>query len=355
LHYPEHKTFTALIHKAEKQLKNSLPFVLYRKPREASVSAMFQQDTTTHFVRDFSESGFIFAPFNSKAAVILLRPDDLMTAHFEGFEVPERKNRIQPYDDKKGKHFFEEIVRKGIDTIHSGKLQKVVLSHCMEVPLQRKPLEIFQQLLHSYPAAFCYCWYHPKIGLWLGATPELFMSMKKSKFLTVSLAGTQKYKSEEEPLWGTKELEEQELVTRYIKVALQDKVSDLSTSKVQSVRAGALWHLHTAISASAESGEIGSIIRALHPTAAVCGMPLQKARIFVQENENYDRSFYTGYLGELNVGMEPESYLYVNLRCMQLKDEKAIIYVGAGITKDSEPEREWQETIDKSKTMLNVL
>ncbi len=278
-----------------------------------------------------------------------------MTAHYEGIEAPEGRNKIQPYDDKKGKHFFEEIVKKGIDTIHSGKLQKVVLSHRMEVPLQRKPLEIFHLLLHSYPTAFCYCWYHPKIGLWLGATPELLMSIKNGKFLTVSLAGTQKYKSEEKPIWGTKELEEQELVTRYIETALQDKVGDLSISKVQTVRAGALWHLHTAISATTKSSEIGSIIRALHPTSAVCGMPLQKARIFVQENENYDRSFYTGYLGELNVGKEPESYLFVNLRCMELKDEKAVIYVGAGITKDSEPEREWQETIDKSKTMLNVL
>jgi isochorismate synthase len=103
------------------------------------------------------------------------------------------------------------------------------------------------------------------------------------------------------------------------------------------------------------SAAIGPVIRALHPTSAVCGMPLEAALTFLLNNEPYDRRYYTGYLGELNLGTDAQTHLYVNLRCMEIKDQMAHIYVGGGITKDSDPELEWQETVAKSETMLHVL
>ncbi|NOQ91872.1 MAG: isochorismate synthase, partial [Flavobacteriaceae bacterium] len=69
--------------------------------------------------------------------------------------------------------------------------------------------------------------------------------------------------------------------------------------------------------------------------------------------ENYNREFYTGYLGELNI--KEQSHLFVNLRCMQIKNTKAFIYVGGGITLESNPEKEWVETVTKSEVMKLVL
>jgi isochorismate synthase len=96
----------------------------------------------------------------------------------------------------------------------------------------------------------------------------------------------------------------------------------------------------------------------LHPTPAVCGLPKEDSKKFIIENENYDRSYYTGYLGELNtrsVNNELSSDLYVNLRSMQIENENAYVYIGCGITKDSDPEKEWEESVNKSMTMKRVL
>jgi isochorismate synthase len=76
------------------------------------------------------------------------------------------------------------------------------------------------------------------------------------------------------------------------------------------------------------------------------------------ENENYDRTFYSGFLGELNSGVTTDSVssdLFVNLRCMQISDQKAYLYMGCGITKDSIPEKEWEESSNKSATMKKIL
>ena len=97
----------------------------------------------------------------------------------------------------------------------------------------------------------------------------------------------------------------------------------------------------------------------MHPTPAVCGFPKGKARDFILKNENYNRKYYAGFLGELNFCFESNqtlmSDLFVNLRCMEIIKDNAEIYVGCGITKDSNPEKEYIETKNKSVTMKNIL
>ena len=75
--------------------------------------------------------------------------------------------------------------------------------------------------------------------------------------------------------------------------------------------------------------------------------------MFILENEQYDREFYTGFLGELNI--KRQSNLYVNLRCMQVLGNEISVYVGGGITVDNIPEKEWKETEAKSEVMLKAL
>ena len=67
--------------------------------------------------------------------------------------------------------------------------------------------------------------------------------------------------------------------------------------------------------------------------------------------ENYDRSFYTGYLGFID---NYDCDIYVNIRCARILGDNLTLYVGGGITKDSNPKDEWDEIINKSQIMLNV-
>jgi isochorismate synthase len=94
------------------------------------------------------------------------------------------------------------------------------------------------------------------------------------------------------------------------------------------------------------------MLQLLHPTSAVCGMPKEPALQFILDNEKHSRAFYSGFLGPVNVASE--THIFVNLRCMQIYTDKAVLYAGAGITADSDPQKEWEETELKCLTLLNV-
>ncbi|RRQ48800.1 isochorismate synthase [Maribacter algicola] len=363
----------SLFEKAQNQMMQGLPFVLYKKPKESYVKGIFQLSATLHSVIDFSESGFVFAPFDTAKKPLLMIPDEVVTEAIQSEKSSLKKNlvRSEHLDSKP----FESIVSKAIDSIRSGKLEKVVLSRTKDVPISISIFAIFQRLISSYGSAFCYLWYHPEVGTWLGATPEILLKVRGDVFITMSLAGTQLVSGDDTiPVWGKKEYHEQQVVTDYIEQSLKDGVTDLKIGDLETVRAGHLWHLRTKVSGRFIKEKLGTLIESLHPTPAVCGIPKERAKKFIRENEPYDRMFYTGYLGELNLknevdrsantrNTEQKAYrsvmdateLYVNLRCMKMNGNRATLFVGGGITSDSDPWKEWEETENKSQTLLSVL
>lgn len=365
--------FSEFMKRVEAHLSKELPFVIYRKPISKEIIGILQKDNQLHYTSDYSEKGFVFAPFDSRHPVILIPLDEQCKAEYTDTSATTIDVENMPVENVVAKEFHLKLVQKGVQQIKKGTFEKVVLSRKFEVDCLGSPLKIFQKLIATYNSAFCYLWYHPKVGMWLGATPEILLRKENNRLTTMSLAGTKPFTSNEDPSWGQKELDEQLMVTDYIGNALKDQVTKIEVSEVESVRAGNLWHLRAKITAVFHKN-LSLVLKALHPTPAVCGMPLPSARKFIQEHENYNREYYTGFLGELNLKQEIErtrssrnqenkSYrtiktkteLFVNIRCMQMVDGKAIIYVGGGITKDSVPENEWLETVVKSKTILSIL
>lgn len=378
------------------QLKNhydhQLPFVVYKKPNALALKGIFQPNDVLHTVADFTESGFVFAAFDSRLDTYIIPIDqaDVLTVYFDENDFSKSENLNQNgshlvhsnKDSEKLSHI--KLVENGIEAINSGSFSKVVLSRREKIDqAETHPFEIFKRLLRRYPSAFVYCWYHPKVGLWLGATPETLLSVHGYHLKTMSLAGTQAFEGKIDVVWGEKEKEEQLIVTDFIVESLRESVgTKLHSSQIikisdqKTVRAGNLLHLQTEISMplSPQTKNLKPILEALHPTPAVCGFPKDKAKDYIIENEGYPREFYAGFMGELNLketirrnpnrrNVENNAYnvdklvsdLYVNLRCMQIKDEKIYIYVGGGITKDSDPLAEWEETVHKSKIIKSVL
>ncbi len=148
------------------------------------------------------------------------------------------------------------------------------------------------------------------------------------------------------------------MVGRYIISCFKKiRVREYLEEGPKTVVAGNLMHLRSDFSVDTKTinfPELGTVmLELLHPTSAVCGMPKMEALAFIQQYEGYDREFYSGYLGPVNVGNE--THLFVNLRCMKIQNNVATLYAGGGITEDSEPEKEWQETEMKCQTMLSVL
>lgn len=348
--------------KIEEQYKLNLPFVAYRKPDSNLVSGFFMKDAAVIYTTDFTEKGFVFAPFNSHENAILFAKDKaafiveniVLKDDFTASSFFEKKNSTN-------KEKYVAIIEKALDTINCNQLKKVVISREEEIQLTNfKVINTFKKLLKKYTNAFVYVWFHPKIGLWFGATPEALLQVSNASFKTMSLAGTQVFTGKKTIVWKSKELEEQQMVTNFIESSLQNISHNLQLDKKETIKAGNLLHLKTNVTGILNTtSNLQQLIKALHPTPAVCGLPREKAKFFILDNEQYERTFYTGFLGEINLQNATNdqviSNLYVNLRCMQVKDNLATIYVGGGITKESNPEKEWLETVFKSKTIKQAL
>ncbi|KGL63890.1 chorismate-binding protein [Polaribacter sp. Hel1_85] len=343
--------------KIEEFYKGNKPFVVYRKPNSSVVSGFFMNDDEIYYTSQFKETGFVFAPFNSdeKAILFLKEKAEIIEENLdlnEDFSL----NDDFTVDANSDKEKHIHLVEKALDEINNNELKKVVVSRKEDVQISNFDLLLtFKKLLKNYTNAFVYVWFHPKVGLWFGATPETLLNISDHNFKTMSLAGTQVYVNSDEVIWKTKELEEQQLVTNFIENQLEKISSNLKIDKTETVKAGNLLHLRTRVEGELnKKSSLKELIRGLHPTPAVCGLPREKAKDFINQNENYKRTFYTGFLGELNLENKNSS-LFVNLRCMNIEEKIASIYIGGGITKDSNAKKEWEETIAKSKTMKKVL
>lgn len=362
----------------ENQYANELPFVVYSQPLDSKIKCWLQEDAVVHTTTTFSESGFIFAPFDLNDNTVLFPKShcEHMVIETDKIATDDFNTNTFPNESEAARDVHIDLVSKGINAIKTDEIKKVVLSRFeSKTHIKEHPITIFKRLYDTYKNAMVYCWFHPKIGLWLGATPELLLKVDGRKLNTISLAGTQSFNESNTVNWNLKEIEEQQIVTDFICDNIKPYTNKIVTSNVETVRAGNLLHLKTKITGYIENeSQLKPIIEALHPTPAVCGFPKQEAKDFILQNETYNREYYTGFFGELHLkqsktrntnrrNVENNAYaviksqtnLYVNLRCMQLKDNKALIYVGGGITKDSVAEDEWQETVNKAKTIGNIL
>ncbi|MEN8186940.1 MAG: chorismate-binding protein [Bacteroidota bacterium] len=351
--------YTDIIEKLEASMKQKTPFVVFRKPADKFVNAFFQKEDQLYFLEDFSQQGFVFAPFdNTKPAIIFpSEKSEILQAEIPKYLSISKQGRFSSKlnlsEKKKEKQRHLELVQNGIDFIRSGNVSKVVLSRKEEIKIKEFSVsKIFQKLIQNYPLAFVSVFYHPKVGLWLGATPEILVNIKDDMFQTMSLAGTQIFNGTTDVQWGEKEKTEQQIVTDFIISKLSDE--KLMVSKPFTKKAGNLLHICTEIIGTLKTEEsLEKLIKSIHPTPAICGLPKDQAKEFIFKNEKYDREFYSGYLGELNVNYSSD--LFVNLRCMKIEDSIATLYIGGGITANSNPENEWEETVAKSEVMKKVI
>ena len=355
-----------ILEKAKDQFNQNLPFVIYKKPENNSIDGLFQKNDTLFEVTHFDEKGFVFASFDGSQTFLLPEnQSERITAVFQKKEII-IFDATPDYANELDKNKFQQLISKGIQAIENKEFKKVVLSRKETIELVDFDLiDGFENLIQLYPNTFVYCFFHPKGGIWLGATPEQLVQATDADFKTISLAGTQKDTGSNEIIWHKKEQEEQQLVTDYIADILKDVASEIVVSIPYSIKAGSIWHIKTDISGKLNSGfGLKKVIQLLHPTPAVCGLPKNESKAFLLKNENYNRTFYTGFLGELNI--ENKTDLFVNLRCMEIEFAssrkisglamtKAHLFMGCGITKDSVPEKEWEESVNKSMTMRKVL
>lgn len=239
-----------------------------------------------------------------------------------------------------------------LNKIKNCGIKKAILSRVKRVPFNAlKTGELFSELEKAYPNSLVYSISSDLFGTWIGASPEILLERNHEISKTISLAGTKSIEDGSE--WTQKEINEQDYVTEFIDSKLHGiGLDELNRSKTIEVSAGPVKHLRTEFFWKSDPSKEKEILSELHPTPAVSGYPRQDALDLISETESHDRELYAGMIGYLGQNL---SQVYVNLRCCQIQSDAAYLYLGGGFTEDSNVESEWQETENKSKTLLNVI
>ncbi|MFV0530784.1 MAG: isochorismate synthase [Flavobacteriales bacterium] len=327
-----------LVEEIQENINRKIPFVVYQKPNQQEVFYVKEEK---------GSKTFLFSSFDQKQQFQIRYKEAIVVDWLKEDIKLELPQSVFP-NDTIPKTVYKEQVQKVIDYIRDRKAEKIVFSHTILLEKKVNTFQTFKALLKNYPRAFCYLWFHPKTGVWIGATPETLIKTQGNNLKTMSLAGTKTLEQE----WSVKEIQEQKIVSEYIKKQLEPFSKTITISEVQTVQSGMIQHLLTEISVVLKTKNYKQIIQKIHPTPAVCGVPTEKAKAYIQKYEKYNRLFYTGFLGELDNNY---AELYVNLRCAQLNASQVKLYAGGGINALSDPEKEWQETLWKVQAIKKYL
>lgn len=316
--------------------------------------------------------GFVIAPFAAgDGCPILLVPaewepariDDHCTteAHLHGDREGAERSR---YAADFGRYHAQ---------LDSGRFDKIVLARSsrLHADAHIPPLALFARACRKYPRMFVTLFSTKRSGTWLVATPEILVQGRGGCMHTMALAGTMRLSGAQLGFdvegsgvgsdaihWSAKNIQEQHYVETYITECIARHADSLHTEGPYTARAGDLVHLRTDIRFhTGDTAHMGSLLDALHPTPAVCGIPKDDTRRFITRHESAPRGYYSGFAGPLDP--DGDTSLFVTLRCMSIDTaatasqggDAYTLYAGGGLLKDSTCQAEWDETEAKMNTM----
>lgn len=342
------------------------PFAIYRLPNSEQIQIIAQNSSAIYCPTDIDEiadkKGFLVAPFvNGKQINPVLIRADYRDFSFLGKvkDSPPAQYAFRRKVNVMNVATFYQYIEHIKKEIENKQITKVVTARTIKYdkPQSFNEIDFFLKACQTYKMSFISLFYIPKKGLWIGASPELLLHYSNGVFSTYSLAGTQAKPADKyaKARWSEKEKEEQQIVSRFIENSIKAFGNvKLQKSETETIEAGNLLHLRNTYNIEGiHYSQWAKLVNALHPTPAVSGFPKEKAIEYILKNEGNNRAYYTGYLGTINI--EEQINLFVNLRCMEVKNKDLILHVGCGITAESNAAKEWEETKLKSETLLNLI
>ena len=246
---------------------------------------------------------------------------------------------------------YKKSIEKIIKYCNKNIIKKCILSRVVKSNFEiSNYFEVFEKLCQTYSKGFKYILNHPKYGMWIGVSPEtLIKGDLENGFFTHALAGS---KSKNENLkWSEKDYQEHKYVVDFIERKIKENGYLTKESRIEELIAGDIIHLNKDFNFSLDIDYL-SFVEKLHPTPAIAGIPLDKSLKIIQDLEVHNRSLYCGYLGTIDSN---SCDLKVNLRCARFSTKEIQIFVGGGITSQSNPNDEFKETEIKSQTLLSVI
>lgn len=272
--------------------------------------------------------------------------------------APEELPRITA-ETEAGDGNYPALAARAIAEINSGKFEKIVLARARDFYFDTRKIfpadTLCAKLRNVFLRSGCTVFSartsagnaHERI---VGATPEMLASLNNGIVETEALAGTVAHQPEtiqtcaDGLLSDAKELREHRLVVDFIAEKLRALHLKPQFSETPDVLAlPNVLHLHTPIEATVPEASVslGQIVAALHPTPAMCGVPAEKAKKFIIENETVPRENFSAPVGFIDA--DGNGFFAVAIRCAKIFDHKIRLYAGSGLVRGSVPEKEFSE------------
>lgn len=273
-----------------------------------------------------------------------------------------RPTKVSAVTESPTEHDWRAQVAEAVQRISSGGLDKVVLARKVDVAFA-EPVDqryLLRELAVEYPE----CWTFAVDGL-VGATPELLIRRTGASVVSRVLAGTVHRDSDsstdgllaEALLSSNKDLTEHLYAVESVAAALARHCTDLSVPQSPALlQLANVQHLSTDVSGQlADDASAIALAASLHPTAAVCGTPTERAATVIADLETIDRGRYAGPVGWVDAQGDGE--FGIALRCGQLATDQGTIslFAGCGIVAGSTPDGEWEESEAKLAAMRHAL
>lgn len=268
---------------------------------------------------------------------------------------------IQAQIDKT-EHLAQDTWHKRIESIQkiigAGEVHKIVAARSSRLYF-REGIELrpaLEKLSDRYPDCYRFAYAHGG-STFVGASPETLIDKVGLQVETQALAGSISAKADNAAqclLDSNKDRFEQDLVVQAIAAALQPLCSELHyDAEPGTLTLRHLTHLCTPIRGQLrESAHVLALVQALHPTPAVGGVPTQAATDWIAQSEG-DRGWYAAPVGWFDA--EGDGHFAVAIRSALFQGSEALVYAGAGIVGDSDPELEYLETGLKQRAILDAL
>ena len=262
------------------------------------------------------------------------------------------------------KNKFIKMVNKAKDYIKLGDIFQVVLSQRFEAKLTKKPLDIYKKLRITNPSPFMFFFNFDDFQI-IGASPEILVRLRDGKITVRPIAGTRpRGKTAKEDLFYEKDLlkDKKELSEHLMLLDLgrndAGKVSKINSIKVtESFIIERYSHvMHIVSNVVGEYNKKFSKFKSLlagFPAGTVSGAPKIRAMEIIDELETTKRKVYAGGIGYFSANGEFDTC--IALRTAVAKNKKFYVQAGAGIVADSKPIKEYEETVNKAKALINAL
>ena len=275
-----------------------------------------------------------------------------------------RNNKKIKIKSNTKKNKFLSMVNKAKKHIKIGDIFQVVLSQRFEAKLTKKPIDIYKKLRVTNPSPFMFFFNFNDFQI-IGASPEILVRLRKDEVTVRPIAGTRpRGKTVKEDRFYEKDLlkDKKELSEHLMLLDLgrndAGKVSKINSVKVtESFIIERYSHvMHIVSNVVGKYNKKFSRLKTLlagFPAGTVSGAPKIRAMEIIDELEKTKRKVYAGGIGYFSANGEFDTC--IALRTAIAKNNKFYVQAGAGIVADSKPLKEYEETVNKAKALINAL